>query len=30
MQTWLLGSLRPDHRYQGEKTDPMNAMTETP
>ncbi len=28
MQTWLCGRLRPDHLYQGEKTDPMKAMTE--
>lgn len=29
MQTWFSGFLRPDQRYQGEKTDPMKAMTET-
>ncbi len=28
MQTWLSGDLRPDQRYQGEKTDPMKAMIE--
>ena len=27
MQTLLSGERRPDHAYQGEKTDPMNAMT---
>lgn len=29
MQTWLCGLRRPLQRYQGEKTDPMKAMTET-
>jgi hypothetical protein len=29
MQTWFSGSRRPDQRYQGEKTEPMKAMTET-
>lgn len=29
MQTWFSGSRRPDHLYQGEKTEPMKAMTET-
>ncbi len=28
MQTLLSGDLRPDQRYQGEKTDPMNAIME--
>lgn len=28
MQTWLWGRFRPDQRYQGEKTEPMKAMTE--
>ena len=28
MQTWLWGLRRPDHLYQGEKTEPMKAMTE--
>lgn len=27
IQQWLAGSRRPDHAYQGEKTDPMNPMT---
>lgn len=29
MQQWFCGTLRPDQRYQGEKTDPMKPMTET-
>lgn len=29
MQTWFLGHCRPDQAYQGEKTDPMKAMTLT-
>nr|WP_281260111.1 hypothetical protein [Kandeliimicrobium roseum] len=29
MQQWLAGFLRPLQRYQGEKTEPMKAMTET-
>ncbi len=29
MQTWFCGFLRPDQRYQGEKTDPMNPITES-
>jgi hypothetical protein len=29
MQTWFSGRRRPDHLYQGEKTEPMKAMTET-
>ena len=29
MQTWLSGRLRPLQRYQGEKTDPIKAITET-
>jgi len=29
IQTWFCGFFRPDHRYQGEKTDPINPMTET-
>lgn len=29
MQTWFSGLFRPDQRYQGEKTDPMKAMTES-
>ena len=29
MQTWFSGLRRPDHAYQGEKTDPMNPMTLT-
>lgn len=29
MQTWSNGSRRPDQRYQGENTEPMNAITET-
>lgn len=28
MQTWFSGLLRPDQRYQGEKTEPMKAMME--
>ncbi len=28
MQTWFCGCLRPDHRYHGEKTEPMKAMIE--
>ena len=28
MQQWLCGFFRPYHRYQGEKTDPINAITE--
>ena len=28
MQTLFCGSRRPDHLYQGEKTDPINAMIE--
>ena len=28
MQQWFSGSRRPDHAYQGEKTEPMNPMTE--
>jgi hypothetical protein len=28
MQQWLAGLLRPDHAYQGEKTDPIKAITE--
>ena len=27
MQQWFSGARRPDHAYQGEKTDPMNPMT---
>ena len=27
-QTWSSGSPRPDHPYQGEKTEPMKAITE--
>jgi len=27
MQTLLSGARRPDQAYQGEKTDPMKAMT---
>ena len=29
MQQWLAGLPRPDHANHGEKTDPMNPMTET-
>ncbi len=29
MQTWFSGSCLPDQRYQGEKTEPMKAMTDT-
>lgn len=29
MQQWFAGSLRPDHLYQGENTDPIKPMTET-
>lgn len=29
MQQWLAGVWRPDHAYQGEKTDPMKPMIET-
>ncbi len=29
MQQWLAGSRRPDHAYHGEKTEPINPMTET-
>lgn len=28
IQQWFCGSRRPDHRYHGENTDPMNPMTE--
>jgi hypothetical protein len=28
MQQLLAGSRRPDHAYQGEKTDPINPMIE--
>lgn len=28
MQTWFCGHFRPDQRYQGEKTDPMNPIIE--
>jgi hypothetical protein len=28
MQTWLWGRRRPVQAYQGEKTEPMKAMTE--
>ena len=28
MQQWLSGDLRPDQRYQGEKTEPMKPMIE--
>ena len=27
MQTWSSGARRPDQAYQGEKTEPMKAMT---
>ncbi len=29
MQQWFSGAPRPDQAYQGEKTEPMNPMTET-
>ncbi len=29
MQAWFAGSRLPLHLYHGEKTDPMNPMTET-
>jgi hypothetical protein len=29
MQTWFSGLFRPDHLYQGEKTEPMKAMTDS-
>ncbi len=29
MQTLLSGARRPDHAYQGEKTEPMKPMTLT-
>ncbi|MDG1341062.1 MAG: hypothetical protein P8P66_13895 [Paracoccaceae bacterium] len=29
MQQWFVGSLRPDHAYQGENTDPMKPMIDT-
>lgn len=28
MQQWFSGFLRPDQRYQGENTEPMNEMIE--
>ena len=30
MQAWFSGSSRPDQRYQGENTEPMNPMTLRP
>jgi len=29
MQTWFCGFFRPDQRYHGEKTEPMNPITDT-
>jgi hypothetical protein len=28
-QQWFCGSRRPDHLYQGEKTEPIKAISET-
>ena len=29
MHTWFCGFLRPDQRYHGENTDPMNPIADT-